>query len=211
MIGAMTSTAAVSRKTSWPRWVLGLLAVLIAALALILGATSASASAASAAETRVGVHSSSVEVPVEPPQHIAAGQRLGKDVAEPETVVATGVAAKAETEVPSVAYNRAAHYGGAATESPAGQAIRAGAEGQACPMCGRPMVRGTDTAPVPEHSPPLVKHYYEHGGWQMTSEEARAYARSADAFDGAMCPRCQASQGGQLSWYSRAMKELFGL
>jgi large repetitive protein len=73
------------------------------------------------------------------------------------------------------------------------------------------MVSGTDTAPIPEHSPPLVQHYYEYGGWQMTSEEASAYARSAEAFDGAMCASCQASQGGQLSWYSRGMRELFGL
>lgn len=78
-------------------------------------------------------------------------------------------------------------------------------------MCGEPMVSGTDTAPIPEHSPPLVEHYYEHGGWQMTPEGARAYARSADAFDGAMCASCQASQGGQLSRYSRMMKKLFGL
>jgi hypothetical protein len=78
-------------------------------------------------------------------------------------------------------------------------------------MCGEPMISGTDTAPIPEHSPPLVEHYYEHGGWQMTPEEARAYARSADAFDGAMCATCQASQGGQLSGYSRMMKNLFGL
>lgn len=61
-------------------------------------------------------------------------------------------------------YNRAAHYGGAATNSPAGQAIRVAGEGQSCPMCGEPMVSGTDTAPIPEHSPPLVQHYYEYGG-----------------------------------------------
>jgi hypothetical protein len=36
----------------------------------------------------------------------------------------------------------------------------------------------------------------------MTPEEARAYARSAEAFDGVMCASCQAPQGAQLSRYS---------
>lgn len=53
---------------------------------------------------------------------------------------------------PSVRYNRGAHYGGAQTNSPAGRALREGAEGTACPSCGRPQISGTNTAPVPEHS-----------------------------------------------------------
>jgi hypothetical protein len=36
-----------------------------------------------------------VEVPVGPPEHIDAGHRLGNDIAGPQIVVATGVAAKA--------------------------------------------------------------------------------------------------------------------
>ena len=112
---------------------------------------------------------------------------------------------------PKVPYDRVSHYGGAATNSPAGQDIRAAPEGQPCPRCGKTMVSGTDTAPIPEHSPPLVLHFYNYGGWQMTSEQARACARSAEAFDGAMCTACQSSQGAGLSQYSRLMKELFQL
>ena len=73
------------------------------------------------------------------------------------------------------------------------------------------MVSGTDTAPISEHSPPLALHFYNYGGWQMTSEEARAYARSAGVFDGAVCAVSQSSQGAGLSLYSRLMKELFQL
>lgn len=58
---------------------------------------------------------------------------------------------------------------------------------------------------------PMVLHFYNYGGWQMTPEEARAYARSAGAFDGTVCASCQSSQGAGLSQYSRLMKELFQL
>jgi hypothetical protein len=109
-------------------------------------------------------------------------------------------------DVPTIRYDRAAHYGGAATDGEAAAGIRSAAEGRQCPTCGEPMLSGTKTAPVPEHSPPLVEHYYEHGGWRMTPDEARAYARSADAFDGAMCSTCQSRQGAALSLYSKQMK-----
>jgi hypothetical protein len=59
--------------------------------------------------------------------------------------------------------------------------------------------------------PSLVEHYYEYGGWQMSPEAARAYARSAEAFDWAMCMACQSAEGGQLSTYSRQMRDLYGL
>ena len=88
-----------SQLRSTPRWGLPFLAALIAALAAILGFTTASASATGIAETRVGAISFVGEVPVGPPEHITAGQRLGNSVAEPGIVVATGVAAKSETAV----------------------------------------------------------------------------------------------------------------
>lgn len=112
---------------------------------------------------------------------------------------------------PSVPYDRRSHYGGAATDGPAARAIRENAEGQPCPSCGEPMVSGTRHAPVPEHRPELVVHFYEHGGWRLDRDQARAYARGADAFDGAMCARCQAAQGAAASRYSRQMKKLLGL
>jgi RHS repeat-associated protein len=111
---------------------------------------------------------------------------------------------------PSVRYNRATHYGGAQTNSPAARALREGAEGTACPSCGRAQVSGTNTAPVPEHSPSLLEHYYG-GGYAMTDAQRRAYARSAEAFDGTLCLTCQRSQGGSLSQLSRWYAKLWGL
>jgi hypothetical protein len=58
----------------------------------------ASAATAPGAETRVRASSAGVAVHAEPSQHIAAGQRLGKDVAGPQIVVATGVAANGGDE-----------------------------------------------------------------------------------------------------------------
>ena len=73
-------------------------AALVAAFAaILLGSTSsasASASAAGGPETRVGASASVVDVLVDPPEPIAAGQRLGRAVAGQQIVVATGVAAK---------------------------------------------------------------------------------------------------------------------
>ena len=114
-------------------------------------------------------------------------------------------------EVPTIKYDRGAHYGGAATDGEAAASIRSGAEGQPCPACGKQMISGTKTAPVPEHAPSLVEHYYEHGGWRMTPDQARAYARSAEAFDGAMCRTCQSQQGATLSLYSKQMKAAYFL
>lgn len=59
-------------------------------------ATSTSASAAATAETRVRASAVVVEVPVGPPQSIAAGQPLGEAGPRVVTVVATGVAAETE-------------------------------------------------------------------------------------------------------------------
>jgi RHS repeat-associated protein len=112
---------------------------------------------------------------------------------------------------PSVPYNRATHYGGAQTNSPAGQAARTAGEGQPCPSCGKTQVSGTKTAPVPEHEPSLLEHYYDHGGHAMTDAARRQYARSAEAFNGTMCLTCQRSQGAILSKLSRWYKEKWGL
>ncbi|MEZ5192622.1 MAG: Hint domain-containing protein [Nocardioides sp.] len=90
-----------TQQTNSRRWLPVLQAALIAALAAILLGTTASASAAVGAETRVGAFNVAGEVPVEPPEHIAAGQRLGNDAARPVFVVATGVAAKTEASLGS--------------------------------------------------------------------------------------------------------------
>lgn len=72
---------------------------MVAVLAAILGFTTASASATVGAETRVGALNVAGEVLVGPPEHVAAGQRLGDSAAEPDIAVATGVAAKTETSL----------------------------------------------------------------------------------------------------------------
>lgn len=83
------------------RWLLPFLAAMVAALAAIVLGTTASASATVGAETRVGAFNVAGEVLVEPPEHKAAGQRLGNNAAGPEIVVATGVAAKTEASLAS--------------------------------------------------------------------------------------------------------------
>jgi hypothetical protein len=70
-----------------------LVAVIAALAAILLGATS-SVSAAAVAGTRVGASAPVVVVPVGPPEHIGAGQRLGNDPAGVADAVATGVAAE---------------------------------------------------------------------------------------------------------------------
>jgi Restriction endonuclease fold toxin 7 len=82
-----------TQPTNPRRWVLVFLAAFVAVLATSLSSATASAATQGVAETRVEAHNVAAEVLVEPPEHIAAGQRLGKDVAGPEIVVATGVAA----------------------------------------------------------------------------------------------------------------------
>lgn len=73
------------------------LAALVAVLATLLSSASASAATQGTAETRVRASASVVEVPVGPPERIAAGQRLGNEPARAVVVLATGVAAKAGT------------------------------------------------------------------------------------------------------------------
>lgn len=87
------------QRTEKRRWLLPFLGALVAALAAILLGTTASASATVGAETRVGALNVAAEVPVGPPEHIAAGQRLGNNVAGPGIVVATGVAANTGNRV----------------------------------------------------------------------------------------------------------------
>ena len=86
-------------RTATPRWLLPFLASLVAALAAILLGATASASATVGSETRVGAFNVAGEVLVEPPQHEGPGQQLGSDVAGPEVVVATGVAARTAPKV----------------------------------------------------------------------------------------------------------------
>lgn len=110
----------------------------------------------------------------------------------------------------TVPYNRATHYGGSQTNGPGGRAARAAAEGQPCPVCGTTMTSGTAHAPIPEHDPPLVMHYYRGGGSEMTNAERRAYARE-EGINGAACQVCQRSQGAELAKVSKAIKRNLGL
>jgi hypothetical protein len=106
LTGSLTLAAATDWETrpmttrtqqrTTQRWVLPFLAALVAVLATILSAATASAATTGVAETRVRASSVVVEVPVGPPEHIAAGQRLGEEPARVVTVVATGVAANSE-------------------------------------------------------------------------------------------------------------------
>lgn len=82
------------QPTSW-RWALPFLAALVAVLATLLSSASASAATTATAETRVRASSVVVDVLVGPPEHIAAGQRLGEAAGRVVTTVATGVAANA--------------------------------------------------------------------------------------------------------------------
>ncbi|MGW1978880.1 RHS repeat-associated core domain-containing protein [Streptomyces sp. NPDC001889] len=107
-------------------------------------------------------------------------------------------------------YNRAKHYGGSQTTGPAGRAARAAGEGQPCPECGTTMVSGTANAPVPEHDPPLVLHYYRGGGAAMTNKQRRAYAKN-DGINGAACRVCQTAQGAEMSKVSKTIKRKLNL
>lgn len=68
--------------------------------ATTLAYVTASAATTHGAETRVRASASEVDVLVDTPEGIRAGQRLGNDAAGPRIVVATGVAAKAGAELP---------------------------------------------------------------------------------------------------------------
>jgi hypothetical protein len=87
-----------TRQPTPRSWVLPFLAAIVAVLATLLSSASASAATQSTAETRVGASSVVAEVPVGPPERIAAGQRLGEEPARVVDAVATGVAAKAAAE-----------------------------------------------------------------------------------------------------------------
>ncbi|WP_081686060.1 DNRLRE domain-containing protein [Candidatus Solirubrobacter pratensis] len=149
-------------------------------------------------------------VPDVGPESAAAGKGLKSAARGLEGAVGKEATAVRQATGPIVRYDRRAQYGGAQTNSSAGRAIRGKAEGQNCPGCGRTMRSGTATQPVPEHSPPLLLHYYLRAGHAMTDAQRRAYARSEEAFDGAMCLSCQRSQGAELSRLSRLLAYLFG-
>jgi hypothetical protein len=112
---------------------------------------------------------------------------------------------------PTEAYDRQKHYGGAQTDSPAGKKIRKEYANKPCPTCGQTMAPGGDHRPIPEHDPPLVVHYYEHGGFAMTDQERRDYARSEEAFNGAACKKCQEGQGAEMANKSKKYKKQYGL
>jgi hypothetical protein len=112
---------------------------------------------------------------------------------------------------PKEAYDRTKHYGGSQTRHPVGDRIRREYANKPCPTCDEKMVPGSRHRPVPEHDPPLVEHYYDHGGFAMTNDERRAYAKSEEAFNGAACKKCQDSQGGTTATKSRAYKKRHGL
>ena len=88
----MTTT---TQQRTTPRWALSFLAAIVAVLAVVFAAATASAATAAGSETRVRASGFVVEVPVGPPEHISAGQRLGEAADRVVTVVATGVAANA--------------------------------------------------------------------------------------------------------------------
>ena len=87
----MTTRAHQTIPGRWAPFIF--LAALVAVLATVFGTAIASAATTTTAETRVGAHNHAVDVLVEPTGRETAGQRLGKDVAGPGIVVATGVAA----------------------------------------------------------------------------------------------------------------------
>jgi hypothetical protein len=93
--GPMTTR---TQQTNPRRWLLFFLAALVVVLTILGLAATASAATNGVAETRVRASAPVVDVLVEPPERITAGQQLGKAVAQRQIVVATGVAAKTATE-----------------------------------------------------------------------------------------------------------------
>ena len=116
----------------------------------------------------------------------------------------------AQNITPAEPYNRQKHYGGSQTDSPVAQAARKAGEGKPCPTCGKLQISGTDTAPSPQHQPPLVVQYYEHGGHKMTSEEGSQYAREK-GIKGSQCLTCQRREGAEMSRYSKKQKKKWKL
>jgi hypothetical protein len=85
------------------RWPGFLLAALVAALVMFLGAGTASAATATAAQTRVGAHTLVAQVAVGPDGGIGAGQRLGNNLPAYDSALATGVAAESGDEFVNLA------------------------------------------------------------------------------------------------------------
>ncbi|HGO7902133.1 TPA: polymorphic toxin MafB class 1, partial [Neisseria meningitidis] len=110
---------------------------------------------------------------------------------------------------PTERYNRQTHYGGSQTDGARAQAARQAGEGKPCPTCGRIQIFGTKTAPSPQHEPPLVKHYYEHGGHSMSNADRAKHAR--ESIKGTQCLTCQRKEGAMMSRYSREQAKKHGL
>ena len=110
---------------------------------------------------------------------------------------------------PTERYNRQTHYGGSQTDGAKAQAARQAGEGKPCPTCGRIQISGTKTAPSPQHEPPLVKHYYEHGGHTMSNADRAKHAR--ESIKGTQCLTCQRKEGAMMSRYSREQAKKHGL
>lgn len=87
-----------TRPTGTSRWVLLFLAATVAIWATVFGAAIASAATGSGAETRVGASTQEFTALVGASDRVTAGQQLGKVLAGPGIVVATGVAANSADE-----------------------------------------------------------------------------------------------------------------
>lgn len=147
---------------------------------------------------------------------------VSADVATVDGAAADGAAADGATangatantapnyQRPPTPYSRAQFGGAKATNNPVANALREANEGVPCPTCTKLQISGTPNAPSPEHDPPLVEVYYEHGGGNWTQAEREAYASSPAAFNGTQCLTCQRQQGGELSAYSKFWKLFWG-
>ena len=103
-----------TQQTTPGRWApFFFLAAIVAVLATILSSASASAATTAGTETPVRASAEPVTVLVGPPEHIAAGQRLGNESVRVVTAVATGVAAKTAPSLIGKSYGL-----GTAVESP---------------------------------------------------------------------------------------------
>lgn len=105
----------------------------------------------------------------------------------------SGVAAEGADAAPLIT-RPYARPGGATTAEQ-----RASVQGRPCVDCG-----ATADTQVADHIDPLVKEYYRTGTIDLQR------TRSLEAVQ-PQCPVCSASQGGTLSWYSRAMRDLLDL
>jgi hypothetical protein len=95
--------AATSRTATRPRWVIALLAAVLAVAVGLFTAGPASAATTSTAQNAVGASTPTAQVAVGPPTNISAGQRLGKSPVRPAIVVATGVAANTADDLVNLA------------------------------------------------------------------------------------------------------------